>query len=412
MPINHQVTALFVSAPAEALERRLRLAGALDYAALEAHLADAAEQQQRAQQLAEEDKRCAAAYDEERKQSSAATAAPAGTPAPVGGATVPPMAALRQTAALAGQATAAPTGRAAAASAGFQKGAASPAAAAAQRAAAAPVPEPSVEPVAQIDAVLDNDGHLDSCYCLAKHVLSGRWPPCEAHSPGLLLLQRQGPPHTTAQQAQAQPQEQQDCGAVIETPPDSTTLLRLRAVTAAASALQLPRGRHVLHVVCSDMLLHAVGIASATDFEISEDPPARLQQQATAAPATVAAAAPPLQGATAGAGQQQQAQAAQAQQQQQPQQPQPQAGVLRRAGEYAALCAGGLHLIFRCVLQVSEPCTAALRLSCGSTAAAAAARLLVVDNASGAQTTGPLNRIEGLQVRGGPGLCLRACFTR
>jgi len=401
----------------------MRQLAVLDEWQLQGHLADAAEQKLRLERLLEEQQARLQKHSEEerqRKQAAALAAAAAAAAVVTGGTSVGAAAgafssgtgaattSLQQTAALqrgtlapvAATPSAGSSKPSAAETAKTPKSAAAAAALAAQKALLAAGPPADgakqlQEPPLIIDAVVENvSGQLDLCYSHLKHIVSSRWLAREEHMPGLLLMQHHA---GSAPQSAAVRPLLPDTG-ILEAPPDTTTVLRLQSVTAAAAALQLPRGHHVLKAVCSDLLLHTIAFACASEFEVYEEGVKPVGATAAGAPLQQ-----PSSGATAGAtataaAAAQQAAAATALQQQQ--QAQQQIGALQHDGEHDAIRAGARQLLFRFLLQstTTDPCTVNVRLGCSSTVLAAATRLLVVDNATKAEQAGQLNRIEGLKV--------------
>lgn len=397
-PSNTQVTTIYVTAEVEALDRRMRQVGVLDEWQVQGHLQDACGQHLRLDELLHEQQERLRKRDEERSLQAAAAASGAAA-AGGGGAQQPGGAgppAAGQQAALRGPGAAAavqipgtPQGKqlGGSAVAGTPKGSAAAAAAAvaAQKGPllpplAAEEPQQDAGPALLVDAVLDNTGQLDLCYSHLKHLVSSCWSPREEHAPGLLLLQRHASgPNPCAAAKQLLPE-----GGILEAPPDNLTVLRLQSVTAKSAALQLPRGQHVLRVVCSDLLLHSVSLGCASDFEVLEDPGASGGAIAAFSIAQASHAVGP-----SGNGQLQQ---------QNQQQQQQQSGMLQQVGEHEAIKAGGCQLLFRYLMHATVACVAGVRLGCSSTMLAAATRLLVVDNKTGVEMGGLLNRVEGLQV--------------
>jgi hypothetical protein len=374
-----------VGADLEAIDRRLRDAGGLTEVHLQERLRDAGAQQQRASQLLEQRGQQPSTLAVAPASPAAALAGgPAAAPPAIGsgaspGAAArppPPLQLASQRVGLRAGGPSAPgtpsnKARPASGPAGAGTAACGAPGDAAAEAAPAAVPAPegdgaAAAAAALVDALLDNTGPLDACYSRLLDLVSSRWPVREAQAPGLLLLQRDPACPTPGALAAGSLPE----GGLLRAPPDTSTALRLRAVTAASAALQLPRGQHVLRVACSHLLLHAASFAcnspAVTEFEV--------EAAATASPSAGAAPAAPMGPASVGA--------------------------LQREGDHEPLRAGGQHLLFRFQLRVSEPCAASARLACSSAALAAAARLLVIDNATGAVASSPINQISGLQVRG------------
>jgi hypothetical protein len=401
---------VYVSADLEALDRRLREEEVLSEVQLQEHLADAAGQRARAAELWDQQHaraRQEAADAEPAASGSAAAPAAAAAAAMTGaaggsgsataGRVLPQLQVGAQrlgpgagfpslpgtpngkargasTASVSPHKAAAAADVAAAASAAAAGAAASPAAAEMSKQT-----NKAAEPAAVVDALLDNTGHIDTCYSHLKHALSACWPVVVAHTPGLLLLQRHPespPPGALAASLLAG-------GGVLQAPPDAATVLRLRAVTAASALLQLPRGRHALRLVCSDLLLHTASFtcSAAAEFQVAEEG-AKAGAPVGSLPAAGAVTAGQPPATQHGVGQHQAESS----------------GVLQQEGEHETVCAGSQQLLFRFLLQASEHCTIGVRLACSSAALAAAARLMVIDNATGSATYGLINRIEGLQV--------------
>jgi hypothetical protein len=368
---------------------------------LQGRLQDAAAQQLRVEQLLE-DQEQRLKGEVQRRATTAMSTAQAGTPLTTGGggsgggtgSSIPPpplqTVAMRSSAGsgAAGSTPGTPQGRGSALTAATPKGGVAGAAAGRAALASGPPPPgadaspleqiPATRPLLSIDAVVDNSELLEPCYSHLKHLLSNIWPPREAHTPGMLLIQR----HAAAGCARAAAPEMIGDGGVLEAPRQQNTVLRLQSVTSAAASLQLPRGEHLLRVVCSNLLLHAVGFACASDFEILDDSAGGLPTQPSPA-------APGLVLAGTGQGQQQPAQSHQLLQ----------CGVVQQDGTHDIIRAGARLLLFRSLLSATEACSVSVSLRCSSAALAAAVRLVAVDNDTGQETAGPLNCIEGLRVR-------------
>eukprot|EP00775_Hariotina_reticulata_P013032 gene13032-13161_t len=117
---------------------------------------------------------------------------------------------------------------------------------------------------------------------------------------------------------------------------DIQTLLRLRATTSGASMLHLPRGKHVLQLQCSPLLLHCVTFYAAVEYALDEA--ARLLPSACGL------------------------------------------HVASENGDQESLRAGSRHMLFRYLLKPSQPCTATFDLRTSSPALQACSRLLLVNN--------------------------------
>jgi hypothetical protein len=147
--------------------------------------------------------------------------------------------------------------------------------------------------------VLHNSaGQLHQCYSEAKLVMSRHCHQQTQPTPGSLLLQQcmttglkvaqaatslattSGCPGWQQQETKSEQQIQQqseqllpgfEAGVVHQDGYGyAQTLLRLRATISLASMLHLPRGKHVLQLQCSPLLLHCVTFYAATEYALNE----------------------------------------------------------------------------------------------------------------------------------------------
>lgn len=163
--------------------------------------------------------------------------------------------------------------------------------------------------------VANPDKQQHACYMHVKGVLSRLWPAQQQFQPGLMLLQHHpaaaalsacaerpataptskpavgdtvasgGTGHGAASAAAAAaaaaasvpavvPEAVVDDAAAAELGLDvdafhsSSTVLRLRALTAASAQLVLPRGRHLLQLQCCPSRLHCVTFHASSDFTL------------------------------------------------------------------------------------------------------------------------------------------------
>jgi hypothetical protein len=140
-------------------------------------------------------------------------------------------------------------------------------------------------------SVLNADRQLHTCFAELKEALTRYLPQQQQFQPGLLLVQRcplaasgadaashsgstavqQLPAGAAgAQTAAVAAADQAGPGLDADVFSSSTTVLRLRALTAASSQLLLPRGRHLLALHCCPRLLHCVSLHSASEFSLED----------------------------------------------------------------------------------------------------------------------------------------------
>jgi hypothetical protein len=136
----------------------------------------------------------------------------------------------------------------------------------------------------------------------------------------------------------------------------SRTVLRLKSITAASSMLQLPRGRHLLQLQCSPLLLHSVSFHATADFTLEE--------------------ASKLLPAACGL------------------------HVTTQEGQADTLQPDSRQLLFRYCLKPSEPCSASLELRTSSAALASCCKLLLVCNATRQVVRHVLNQPGQVQLDG------------
>ncbi|KAF8071222.1 GLTP1 [Scenedesmus sp. PABB004] len=344
------VVCVFVDAGVASQDARLRQAGTLEEARLQELLADAGAQRELLHGLLAEQ---AEAVREEA--AAAAAAANAAAAAALALAAPPtPLGAPKLGASVAGGGAGTPSARTsaqhAALAAGLQQQAApAPACAAAPSASAPP-------PATWLHVVPEAAGQ--GRYALVKAALAAHWPRAQQHLPGLLLVQRHAaargaavaradggarasetPRGKPAQQASAV----SDAGLDDDGFASAVTVLRLRARTASAAALTLPRGRHLLSLACPPAL-HAVSVHGAAEFALDDE--AKLLPLAAGLHA------------------------------------------VSHDGAAEGLAPGARTLLFRFLLRPSEPCTASFELRAASPALAAAAQLLLAPAAPGAAGRG------------------------
>lgn len=247
----------------------------------------------------------------------------------------------------------------------------------------------SVQPAFWLHSVINPAGQLQACYSDVKGALSKHWPAAQQRLPGLLLVQRcpariptdvttngtssSSRPNTssssrpgtsngnrpgTATGTQRQTAVEVAASSSAKLDDDvfslSQTLLRLKSITASSSMLQLPRGKHLLQLQCSQQLLHCINLYAAAEFVL--DDAAKLLPAMCGVHVTV------------------------------------------QEGRHDMLQADSRQLLFRYLLRPNDSCTVSIEFRPSSAALQACTQLMLIDNSSREVTTHALNQLLNLQL--------------
>jgi hypothetical protein len=243
------------------------------------------------------------------------------------------------------------------------------------------VPATGRAPAAWLHAVSNPAGQLQVCYSQVKGVLAKQWPVQQQQRlPGLLLVQlhpadastaaasagvatsnsssaaSRSRPTTAEAAASAATTVAAAASAVLDDDvySQSHTVLRLKSITASSSMLQLLRGKHLLQLQCSPLLLHSVSFHATADFTLEE--------------------ASKLLPAACGL------------------------HVISQEGQAEALQPGSRQLLFRYFLKPSEACSASFELRTSSAALASCSKLMLVCNSTRQVVRHVLNQPEQVQL--------------